>query len=82
MLRHPARMLHEKAQHLPCGVGPTRIGVGPGEAAAGPGVAGAVDDPLLENRAPVLFGVHGAAVSIASAAPALLHLCGQWRGLR
>ena len=24
-----------------------------GEAAAGPGVAGAVDDPLLENRAPV-----------------------------
>jgi hypothetical protein len=56
-IRSRMRMLHKKAQHFPCRVWSARIGVGTGWAAPGPGVAGAVDHPLLDNRAPVRLGI-------------------------
>ena len=51
------RLLEEEAEHLPRGVGPSRIGVGSGGAAARPGMAGAMDHPLLKHRLPIRVGV-------------------------
>jgi hypothetical protein len=57
-------VLEKEPEHLPRRVGPLRIGVGAGGAAARPGMAGAVADPMLEDRLPVRVGVKGAAVGM------------------
>ncbi len=69
---HGMRVLEEEAEHLPRGVGSSRIGVGAGGAAARPGMTSSVDDPLLEDRFPARGGKGGAAVGMAAGYSTLL----------
>src|SRR5471032_1383858 len=55
-------MLEEETQHLPRGVGASRIGERAGGAAARPGMTAAVNDPLLEDLPPARVAVERAAV--------------------
>lgn len=69
------RVLEKEAEHLPRGVGPSRIGEGPGGAATRPRMAGPVDDPLLKDHLPAQIGVEGAAVGVPAGHLAVLHPC-------
>src|SRR5690606_241293 len=66
-------VLEEEAQHLPRGIRSAGIGVRAGRTAARPGMAGAVDDPLFEDRLSVRVGVEGAAVAMSAGHLAVLH---------
>ena len=57
-------MFQEKAEYFSRGIRAARIGKGSGAAAARPCMAGAMDDPLLENRLSARIGMKRAAIGM------------------
>ena len=74
-----ARVRQEETDHLPAGVGSTRVRVGAAGAAAGPSMARAVKDPLLKDLPASVVELHRAGIGHAAWRLAMRHHLGQRR---
>jgi len=72
--RRRERMLEEKTQHFPCGIGSSRISIGARGAASRPCVSGTVHIPMLQHCAPVRVAMNCAGIGMAPRYLPAVHL--------